>query len=52
MDCKGEMEEISYPNIFFTVDNYDEVSPNIKIFTLSDVYVVLNYYQKISRYNF
>ncbi|XP_022251010.1 uncharacterized protein KIAA0930 homolog [Limulus polyphemus] len=26
MDCKGEGEEISYPNIFFMVDNYDEVS--------------------------
>jgi hypothetical protein len=25
MDCKGDNEEISYPNIFFTVDNYDEV---------------------------
>ncbi|CAL1284038.1 unnamed protein product [Larinioides sclopetarius] len=29
MDCKGEMEEISYPNIFFTIDNYDEVFEDI-----------------------
>ncbi|XP_042909921.1 uncharacterized protein KIAA0930 homolog isoform X2 [Parasteatoda tepidariorum] len=31
MDCKGEMEEISYPNIFFTVDNYDEVFEDILV---------------------
>ncbi|KAG8187251.1 hypothetical protein JTE90_019144 [Oedothorax gibbosus] len=29
MDCKGETEEISYPNIFFTVDNYDEIFEDI-----------------------
>ncbi|XP_054710740.1 uncharacterized protein KIAA0930 homolog isoform X2 [Uloborus diversus] len=31
MDCKGEMEEISYPNIFFTIDNYDEVFEDILV---------------------
>ncbi|XP_023213910.1 uncharacterized protein KIAA0930 homolog [Centruroides sculpturatus] len=31
MDCKGEMEEISYPNIFFMVDNYDEVFQDIVV---------------------
>ncbi|XP_023223264.1 uncharacterized protein KIAA0930 homolog [Centruroides sculpturatus] len=31
MDCKGEMEEISYPNIFFMVDNYDEASLSTRV---------------------
>ena len=26
MDSKGSQEEITYPNIFFTVDNFEEVS--------------------------
>jgi len=26
MDSKGTEEEIVYPNIFFTVDNFEEVS--------------------------
>jgi hypothetical protein len=25
MDSKGTEEEITYPNIFFTVDNFEEV---------------------------
>ncbi|XP_022253259.1 uncharacterized protein KIAA0930 homolog [Limulus polyphemus] len=29
MECKGEVEEIAYPNIFFMVDNYDEVFQDI-----------------------
>ncbi|XP_076362420.1 uncharacterized protein KIAA0930 homolog isoform X2 [Tachypleus tridentatus] len=29
MDCKGEAEEITYPNIFFMVDNYEEVFQDI-----------------------
>lgn len=31
MDCKGENEQISYPNIFFTVDNYDELLSEILV---------------------
>jgi len=26
MDRKGTEEEITYPNIFFTIDNFEEVS--------------------------
>ena len=26
MDSKGTGEELTYPNIFFTVDNFEEVS--------------------------
>ena len=26
MDVKGDLEEITYPNICFMVDNFDEVS--------------------------
>lgn len=26
MDSKGTHEEIAYPNIYFTVDNFDDVS--------------------------
>ncbi|GIY37563.1 uncharacterized protein KIAA0930 homolog [Caerostris darwini] len=29
MNCKGDTEEISYPNIFFTIDNYEEVFEDI-----------------------
>ncbi|XP_014677936.1 PREDICTED: uncharacterized protein KIAA0930 homolog [Priapulus caudatus] len=29
MDGKGEEEQISYPNIFFTVDNFDEIFTDI-----------------------
>jgi len=28
MDSKGTEEEIAYPNIFFTIDNFEEVSDN------------------------
>ncbi|CAG2122311.1 unnamed protein product, partial [Medioppia subpectinata] len=31
MDCKGDNEQISYPNIFFTVDNYDELLSEILV---------------------
>ena len=30
MDGKGTEEEITYPNIFFTVDNFEEVILDIK----------------------
>ena len=26
MDSKGSQEEMTYPNIFFTVDNFEEVN--------------------------
>ena len=29
MDSKGTHEEIAYPNIYFTVDNFDDVSIKI-----------------------
>ena len=29
MDSKGTKEEITYPNIFFMVDNFEEVSCTI-----------------------
>lgn len=28
MDGKGDNEQITYPNIFFSLDNYDEASTN------------------------
>ncbi|CAK9305040.1 unnamed protein product [Gordionus sp. m RMFG-2023] len=31
MDIKGEKELITYPNIFFTVDNYEEIFKDIKL---------------------
>ena len=27
MDSKGEESKMSYPNIFFMIDNFEEVSP-------------------------
>ena len=33
MDTKGEVEEITYPNVCFHVDNFDEVNES---------YIVLN----------
>lgn len=31
MDTKGDSEEICYPNIFFTVDNFDEIFKDILV---------------------
>ena len=32
MDSKGESSDQSYPNIFFIIDSYDEVSGIFKIY--------------------
>ncbi|CAG0918288.1 unnamed protein product [Notodromas monacha] len=31
MDAKGEQEEVTYPNIFFMVDNFDEVFSDLDV---------------------
>ncbi len=47
MDCKGDNEQISYPNIFFTVDNYDEVFIfTISFITFIDLCFTFSYYPK------
>lgn len=48
MDCKGENEQISYPNIFFTVDNFDEVIINLllSIRALLGIFITKVYHRK------
>lgn len=32
MDAKGECEEITYPKIFFAIDNFDQVLKKLFLF--------------------
>lgn len=31
MDSKGEESKMSYPNIFFMIDNFEEVRPSVSL---------------------
>lgn len=31
MDSKGEESKMSYPNIFFMIDNFEEVRPSLSL---------------------